>query len=201
MKRIMAALVCLLLAVSLLAGCSPSNQKKLMGKWTGKANLAEAYETLLAKTDPTLTGHIDMENFKVKLTLEFKEDNTYQWTADQEDVEAGVEKMMDAIGDGLAAYLEMQTGMSIDQLLNASGKTMDSLLADYFGPDMTQVVKSSLESSGTFEFDRGELTLVDKEGVVIFEGDCEVSKDELELKNGVASDLITTLLPMTFEKD
>lgn len=201
MKRITAALLCLLLAAALLAGCTPSEQKMLEGEWTGKANLSEAYATLLAKADPTLTGHIDIEDFKVELTLQFDEDGNYQWTADQKDVEAGVEKMMDAIGKGLAAYLEMQTGMSIDQLLTASGKTMDSLLAEYFDPNMTQVVKDTLESSGTYEIDDGELTLADKDGFVIFEGDCEVSKNEMELKNGVGSDLISNLLPMTFEKE
>ena len=88
MKRMIAALVCLLLAVSLLAGCTPSEQKLLVGKWTGKADLAEAYETLLAKADPTLTGHIDIEDFQVELTLEFHESGTYQITADPEDLEA-----------------------------------------------------------------------------------------------------------------
>ena len=91
MKRMIAALVCLLLAVSLLAGCTPSEQKLLVGKWTGKADLAEAYETLLAKADPTLTGHIDIEDFQVELTLEFHESGTYQITADPEDLEAVTE--------------------------------------------------------------------------------------------------------------
>jgi hypothetical protein len=201
MKRMIAALVCLLLAVSLLAGCTPSEQKLLVGKWTGKADLAEAYETLLAKADPTLTGHIDIEDFQVELTLEFHESGTYQITADPEDLEAGVDKMMDAIGEGLAAYLEMQTGLTIDQLLVASGKTMDGLLAEYFDPNMVQVVKNTLEISGSYEIDDGELTLTDKTNFVIFEGDCEVSKDELELKNGVGNELFSNLMPMNFEKD
>ena len=201
MKRMIAALVCLLLAVSLLAGCTPSEQKLLVGKGTGKADLAEAYETLLAKADPTLTGHIDIEDFQVELTLEFHESGTYQITADPEDLEAGVDKMMDAIGEGLAAYLEMQTGLTIDQLLVASGKTMDGLLAEYFDPNMVQVVKNTLEISGSYEIDDGELTLTDKTNFVIFEGDCEVSKDELELKNGIGNELFSNLMPMNFEKD
>ena len=201
MKRMTALLLCLMLAVSLLAGCNTSEEKMLVGEWSGKANLAEAYETLLAKTDPTLTGHIDIEDFQVELTLQFIDNGTYQWTADQEDLEAGVDKMMDAIGAGLAAYLEMQTGMTIDQLLVASGKTMDSLLDEYFDPNMTQVVKNTLESSGTYEIDDGELTLANNDGLVVFKSDCEVSKNELELKNGTGNDLISNLLPMTFEKD
>ena len=201
MKRMIAALVCLLLAVALLAGCTPSEQKLLVGKWTGKADLAEAYETLLAKADPTLTGHIDIEDFQVELTLEFHESGTYQITADPEDLEAGVDKMMDAIGEGLAAYLEMQTGLTIDQLLVASGKTMDGLLAEYFDPNMVQVVKTTLEISGSYEIDDGELALTDKTNFVIFEGDCEVSKDELELKNGIGNELFSNLMPMNFEKD
>lgn len=201
MKRIMAALMCVLMVVGMLAGCSPSEHDRLVGRWSGKANLAEAYETLLAKADQSLIGHIDIEDFQVELTIQFFDNGTYKCTANEADVAAGVEKMMDAIGDGLAVYLEMQTGMTIDELLRASGKDMRGLLEDFFDPDMAGVVKSTLESEGTFEIRKGELTLADQDGFVIFEGDCQVSKNKLELKNGVASDLITNLLPMTFEKD
>ena len=201
MKRIIAVLLCLLLVTVLFAGCNPSEEKMLVGKWSAKANLAEAYETLLAKTDPSLTGHINMPDFKVELTLEFREDGSYQWTADEKDVDAAADKLKAALGDGLAAYLEMQTGMSVDQLLLASGKTMDSLLSEYFGPDMTQVIKGTLESTGTYEIDDGDLTLTDKSGFVMFEGECELTRKELALKKGASSELISTLLPMSFDKD
>ena len=200
MKRFIAFFLCILLLAAMLAGCKPSQQKQLLGKWKGRADLAMAYETMLAGADPAMTGHIDIQNVTVELTLEFREDGTYTWSANETQLKLGTSNMMDAIGDGLATYLQIETGMSIDQLLAISGKTMDRLLDEYFDPNMDQVVAESLCSQGSWSIKNSELTLANEEGFVIFEGDVEIAEDSLQLKNGVTTEVITHLMPMTFKK-
>lgn len=201
MKRFTGLLLVAVLLVGMLAGCKPTQQELLVGTWRGEADLAMAYETMLAGLDPSMTGHIDIKSFRVELTLTFDENGTYTWKADEADVAAGTQNMMDAIAAGLATYLQIETGMPIDQLLTASGKTMDGLMAEYFDPNMDQVVMDALSFSGRYEIDKRELTLVDENNFVIFEGDVELTEESLQLKNGVSEELITHLLPMTLEKD
>lgn len=200
MKRFLAFLLCILMLTAILSGCKPSEQKQLVGKWKGRADLAVAYETMLAGADPAMTGHIDIQNFTVDLVLEFREDGTYSWDANETQLRLGTQNMMDAIASGLATYLQIQTGMSMDQLLAVSGKTMDRLMDEYFDPNMDQVIRSSLCSQGTWSVKNGKLTLANEEGFVIFDGNIDLSDETLLVKNGVTTEVITHLMPITFVK-
>lgn len=200
MKRTIAFLLCVVMLAAMLTGCKPSEQKQLIGKWKGKADLAMAYETMLAGADPAMTGHIDIQNFTVDLTLQFNSDGTYTWSANETQLRLGTKNMMDAIASGLATYLQIETGMSMDQLLAASGKTMERLMDEYFDLNMDQVVSASLCSQGSWSVKNGELTLANEDGFVIFDGNVEVDDESLQLKNGVTTEVITHLMPITFTK-
>lgn len=194
------ALALALVLLLVLAGCRPSDMKKLEGKWTAKVDLASAYEDLLAREDATVAAHIQLEDFEVGLTLRFEEDGTYRLHANAKDLEAGAQVMDQAIRQGMAAYLQAQTGKTMDNLLEATNQTMDELMERYFAKDLAEAIGESLKAEGTYKVSGGKLILLDKADNKVFEGKYEVEDDALKLKSGVSRPLITSLLPLTLEK-
>lgn len=201
MKKWQILCLTFLLVMCLLAGCSPTDAEKLEGKWSGKADLASAYKSLLAAADATVASHIALEDFDVKLTVRFESDGTYRIRADEEVLAEGAELMEEAIRQGLAAYMQAETGKTMDNLLAAAGLTMDEVMEQYFGADLAKVMGANLESEGTYKVSGGKLILTDGEGSKVFEGKYAIDGDVLELKSGVTSDLIASLLPLELEKD
>ena len=199
MKR-WCALGLALVLLLMLAGCRPSDMRKLEGKWTAKVDLASAYEDLLAREDATVAAHIQLKDMKVDLTLRFEEDGTYRLRADTKDLDAAAEVMDEAIRNGMAAYLQAQTGKTMDNLLSATGQTMDELMDRYFEADLADAMADSLEAEGTYKVTGGKLILLDKAGNKVFEGKYEVDGETLKLKSGVTRTLITSLLPLKMEK-
>lgn len=200
MKKWCAMCLATLLILSLLAGCNPSDEDLLVGKWKAKVDLALAYEDLLARADASVAAHIDLSDFEVALTLRFEDDGTYRMQADEEAIAAGAEKMDSAIRTGMAAYLQARTGKTMDNLLAATGMTMDELMDRYFSADLAATIQQNLEAKGTFKINGGKLILLDEEGNKVFEGKYAVDEEELELKSGVTSNLIASLLPLKLDK-
>ena len=199
MKR-WCALGLALVLLLMLAGCRPSDMRKLEGKWTAKVDLASAYEDLLAREDATVAAHIQLKDMKVDMTLRFEDDGTYRLRADTKDLDAAAEVMDEAIRNGMAAYLQAQTGKTMDNLLSATGQTMDELMDRYFEAELADAMADSLEAEGTYKVSGGKLILLDKAGNKVFEGKYEVDGETLKLKSGVTRTLITSLLPLKMEQ-
>lgn len=200
MKKWSAMIMAVLLLAALLAGCKPSEESLLVGKWKAKVDLALAYEDLLARADATVAAHVDLRQFEVELTAQFKSDGTYRLRVDENQLRTGAVNMDAAIRQGMAAYLQAQTGKTMDNLLTAAGLTMDEVMEKYFADDLTAVIRENLESEGTYKVSGGKLILTDEDGSKFFEGKCDVEEEELVLKSGVTRAVISSLLPLTLEK-
>lgn len=200
MKKWCALLLALALTVSLFCGCSPSDEKQLRGKWKGKVDLALAYGDLLARGDASVAAHIDLSTFEVTLTANFKDDGTYSVKADKDALEEGAVKMEQAIRMGMASYLQAQTGKTMENLLSATGMSYDELMERYFTSDLAGTIQKNLEAKGTYKVNGGKLVLMDEEGNKVFEGKYAVDEETLELKSGVTSNLISSLLPLKLKR-
>lgn len=200
MKKWSAMILAVLLLAALLAGCKPSEESLLVGKWEAKVDLALAYEDLLARADATVAAHVDLRQFDVELTAQFMSDGTYRLRVDEDQLRTGTVNMDAAIRQGMAAYLQAQTGKTMDNLLTAAGLTMDEVMEKYFADDLTAVIRENLESEGTYKVSGGKLILTDEDGSKFFEGKCDVEEEELVLKSGVTRAVISSLLPLTLEK-
>lgn len=201
MKKWCAGILTILLLVSLLAGCKPSEESQLPGKWTANVDLALAYADLLARADATVAAHVDLRQFPVTMTLQFKSNGTYRLTVDEQQLKAGAVNMDAAIRQGMASYLQAQTGKTMDNLLTAAGKTMDEVMEEYFAGDLTEVLRENLESSGSYKVSGGKLILTDEDGSKLFEGKYGVEENTLTLKSGVARAVISSLLPLSLGKN
>lgn len=200
MKKWSAMILAVLLLAALLAGCKPSEESLLVGKWEAKVDLALAYEDLLARADATVAAHVDLRQFDVELTAQFKSDGTYRLRVDEDQLRTGAVNMDATIRQGMAAYLQAQTGKTMDNLLTAAGLTMDEVMEKYFADDLTAVIRENLESEGTYKVSGGKLILTDEDGSKFFEGKYDVEEEELVLKSGVTRAVISSLLPLALEK-
>ena len=200
MKKWYALFLATMMLLSLLCGCAPADERRLLGKWKVNADLAEAYGDLLARRDASVAAHINLGEFKVALTIKFDSDGTYRLTADEAAIEEGAPKMYDAISMGMASYLQAQTGKTMENLFSATGQSRDELMELYFSNDLAATIQSNLESSGAYKVSGGKLILYREDGSKFFEGKYAVDEDTLELKSGVTSDLITSLLPLKLKK-
>ena len=200
MKRWCALALAVMLVLSLLCGCASADEKKIRGKWKCDVDLAAAYEDLLARSDASVAAHIDLTDFNVTLTVTFKDDGTYAFRVDEEELASGAEKMAQAIRAGLASYLQAQTGKTMENLLSATGMTYDEIMNRYFTTDLADTIAQNLQPEGTYKINGGKLVLLDEEGNKVFEGKYAVDGDSLELKSGVTSNLFASLLPLKLKK-
>ena len=199
MKR-WCALALVLVLLLMLAGCRPSDAKRMEGKWTAKVDLASAYEDLLARKDATVAAHIQLQDMKVELTMCFEDDGTYRLQVNTKELETAAAVMDKSLRQGMAAYLQAQTGKTMDNLLSATSQSVDELMERYFEADLADAMTDSLEAEGTYKVSGGKLILQDKAGNKVFEGKYDVEENTLKLKSGVTRPLIASLLPITLEK-
>ena len=150
--------------------------------------------------DATVAAHVDLRQFMVDITLQFKSDGTYRLRVNEDQLKTGAENMDAAIRQGMAAYLQAQTGKTMDNLLTAAGKTMDEVMEEYFSDDLNTVLRKNLESAGTYKVSGGKLILTDEDGSKLFEGKYDVEEDELELKSGIGRAVIGSLLPLSLDR-
>ena len=139
MKRIVALTLALVMIVALFAGCNASkapettaapeltDQEKLVGTWKGEMDLTEAMKE---EVGDDLEG-FEMGEFKVTVIFKFTQEGTYTMELEEESVEQAMENMITGMEGYLKAMMEAQAqelGMSLEDLLAASGMTMDDMM-------------------------------------------------------------------------
>ncbi|MEE0111587.1 MAG: hypothetical protein UEP57_12005 [Oscillospiraceae bacterium] len=156
------SLVLVLAMVFTLVGCSAGDKDKLVGTWKCELELADQVNEEMA-LDADMAEYLNFSSFKVVVWMEFTKDGTYSMYADREALQASLDEAVDGFADGMAKYLEdmilEQTGleMSAEEILAASGITMDEMLAEAFPDDMADEIADSMEQEGKFEAKDGKL--------------------------------------------
>lgn len=208
-KRISAILL-VLVFVFLLSACG--SNEPLVGKWSYNMDFdkyAESLKTTILSSIEEDKKLIYEELFKVfdgctiDLTMEFKDDKTFDLDIDKESLNAAVEKIKEKM-KSVVIEAQKKAGMS-DKDLEAKGTTIDQLVESLSNSfDVDQMTKG-FKASGSYVHDGDKLYL--------FDGDekddskyLEIELDDNEFKiTKIEGDIlgfkgVENLLPMTFVK-
>lgn len=166
MKKKLSMLMCVALILSMLlalTGCSGGDKDKLVGKWKCEADMGAIINEAMAAEDESIAEYLAVDEFKMVVYMEFHEDNTFAMYADTDSLNIAIEKMKEDLADGMGRYMEdmmmEQTGleMSIDDILAATGMTMDDLMSQIAAEDMAEDVASEVAAEGKFKAADGKL--------------------------------------------
>lgn len=206
------AVVMVFAMMTMFTGCGNDNST-LIGTWKADVNLASTVNKNLGDLGE-MAEYLTLENFNVTMVLTFKSDDTFHMTIDEasvetafsglmEDLEAGVMRMME---DELA---ELGLDMTVEEMLAASGMSIDSLMEEAFAAlDQEELIKSVVEEStseGKFLAKDGKLCMsagleynVDPACYEVY----TLQDDTLTLVENVGDDTmdLTDMYPLVFKK-
>lgn len=168
MKRILALLLTLMMALSLTA-CGGDNNADLVGTWKWTCDITEEFQKGInegAGMDVPVEAKVEMT-----FVLVFNEDGTFTLSVDKDALSASVQGYIDAMVpvtvDLVYQQLEGQ-GMSradIDEAMKAQGITVEEYVKQLFGAlDVDQLTDGLADEneSGYFRAAKGKLYLSDK---------------------------------------
>lgn len=162
MKKRIVSVVLMLAMLLALTACGSGDEAKLVGKWKCEMDLAEQINEEMG-LDEEMAQYLNFDSFEIVVYMEFTKDGTYSMYADKDVLEATMDEVLEDFADGMAEYLEAaileQTGleMSADEILAASGITMDDMMAQAFPEDMVDEIADGMKQEGKFEAKDGKL--------------------------------------------
>lgn len=168
MKRKIAGLLCLVLVLSMVfAGCGADPKAELVGKWEGELDATDGIKELFLASAGDMAEYIEVERFALKLTMEFREDDTCTMSIDPDALQEAFSTMVNSMGTGMTAYFEQlieENGldMTVDEVLEASGLgTMDEMLDTLLESAMAEIKPEDLVQDGKYIIKNGTLFISD----------------------------------------
>lgn len=130
-----------------LAACGGNDPKEdLVGAWSGQVDVMDQVVEGMRVTAPEIADELELENFYIPLEMEFRDDNTYIMTVDQEKLDESMDALIQKSVDATMVYMEQMlkeqgiTDMTVDEALAQSGMDRESF---------TQLMRDSLSQLST----------------------------------------------------
>lgn len=210
MKKSISLLVSLTLMCALLlacAGCGDKEADALVGDWQATIDMTDMVNDEMKAglgNDAELMSYFNISDFTIKINLSFGSDGTYKLTADQASLEQSLDAVVATFRDGIINYFEdmiAQQGvdMTVDEVLEASGYTLDDFLEEAFDKQSMMSSMSEMNSSGTFKAKSGILSLNDGKETGLEAYELDGNKLTLTGEGVEDSDLVG-LYPLVFTK-
>lgn len=207
LKKVISIALVLMMIVA-LSGCS-NEKAAVLGTWKAELNLADYINESMASEDAEIAEYLAIDSFCVTMVLTFSDDDTYSVHLDESDMGDALEQFKQDCRAGLERYLkdmmdEMGLDMTIDELMEAMGMSMDELLDEAFTDEMVQDMLDSAKSEGRFKVKDGKLYLSAGLNYDVDEsiyGNYTVNGDKLTLLDYTGEeDEFMGLYPVTFTK-
>lgn len=159
MKRIIALLLSAVLLVGVLAGCGGGRKRALgtglEGKWSTTVDMTDMINQQLAGSG--MGEMLQISDFSMVLVMEFKSDNVYTLTLDEDALAESFEGLKGQLKEGLNNYFaQLMPGVDVDQALAQAGMSMDDLLDRSM--DLNSL-SGTLDLAGQYKIDGDKLYL------------------------------------------
>lgn len=160
-----------------LTACSSSDPKeKLVGTWSGQVDVMDQVVEGMRVTAPEIADELELENFYIPLEIEFRDDNTYIMTVDQEKLDESMDALIQKSVDATMVYMEQMlkeqgiTDMTVDEVLAQSGMDRESF---------TQLMRDSLS-----QLSSSVVQQIQTEGQYRLEGNQMYTSDDKDTEPG-----------------
>ena len=149
-----------------LTACSSSDPKeKLVGTWSGQVDVMDQVVEGMRVTAPEIADELELENFYIPLEIEFRDDNTYIMTVDQEKLDESMDALIQKSVDATMVYMEQMlkeqgiTDMTVDEVLAQSGMDRESftdLMEQNMG-NLSSSVVQQIQTEGQYRLEGNQM--------------------------------------------
>ena len=149
-----------------LTACSSSDPKeKLVGTWSGQVDVMDQVVEGMRVTAPEIADELELENCYIPLEMEFREDDTYIMTVDQEKLDESMDALIQKSVDATMVYMEQMlkeqgiTDMTVDEVLAQSGMDRESFtdLMEQSMGNLSSSVVQQIQSEGQYRLEGNQM--------------------------------------------
>lgn len=199
--RAAAAALALLFAAAAFAACAKvPDSKKIVGKWETTVDISKMINDSLKEGEAAEElGDVEFKDISIKLFVEFKEDGTYKSSADEESVNAALDKVVEQL-------VPMLTDIFKTAVAETFGKDASEVTDEEIGSFLALLGMSSMEDMARMmreEMDMADLTgdLEDEGKYMLKDGVLyttdSVSEEPTEASDGAAYELADKTLKLS----
>lgn len=149
-----------------LTACSSSDPKEdLVGAWSGQVDMMDQVVEGIRVTAPEIADELELENCYIPLEMEFRDDNTYIMTVDQEKLDESMDALIQKSVDTIMVYMEQMlkeqgiTDMTVDEVLAQSGMDRESftdLMEQSMGA-LSSSVAQQIQTEGQYRLEGNQM--------------------------------------------
>lgn len=149
-----------------LAACGGNDSKEdLVGTWSGQVDVMDQVVEGMRVTAPEIADELAMENFYIPLEIEFRDDNTYIMTVDQEKLDESMDALIQKSVDATMVYMEQMlkeqgiTDMTVDEVLAQSGMDRESFtdLMEQSMSNLSSSVAQQIQTEGQYRLEGNQV--------------------------------------------
>lgn len=149
-----------------LAACGGNDPKEdLVGAWSGQVDVMDQVVAGMRVTAPEIADELELENFYIPLEMEFRDDNTYIMTVDQEKLDESMDALIQKSVDATMVYMEQMlkeqgiTDMTVDEVLAQSGMDRESFtdLMEQSMGNLSSSVVQQIQTEGQYRLEGNQM--------------------------------------------
>lgn len=149
-----------------LTACGGNDPKEdLVGAWSGQVDVMDQVVEGMRVTAPEIADELAMENFYIPLEIEFRDDNTYIMTVDQEKLDESMDALIQKSVDATMVYMEQMlkeqgiTDMTVDEALAQSGMDRESFadLMEQSMGNLSSSVAQQIQTEGQYRLEGNQM--------------------------------------------